>query len=342
MGNDTKLNNDKIKKILIENYDITPNSIKEINRGTADIFKIETSNKDYILKYFSEGRTKESVIKETDIINFLNTKNIKVPIYIETINKEFYIEFNNRIIVLQEFVDGYTMENNTGDYEKVIESAKILGKMTKALQDYNGLNEDGIMEKNFSKESIQKGIVKMKDLQQKLNSDNPYKEQFYNDLEFKINVAEEIEKNFNFEIIDKMTIINCHGDYSVQQLIYNDKGETTVIDFETAKRMPIVWEVMRSYSYVDKEATNGELNIDTLIEYFKEFSKYIKLNKYDLKYAPHLYLIQLIASVFGYKQFNENYEKETLLQFALFRTKLCRYLYKHLDEISNRLEKEIK
>ena len=41
--------------------------------------------------------------------------------------------------------------------------------------------------------------------------------------------------NFDFEIIKKMTIMNSHGDYSVQQLIYNDNSKTTVIDFETAK-----------------------------------------------------------------------------------------------------------
>ena len=48
--------------------------------------------------------------------------------------------------------------------------------------------------------------------------------------------------------------MNSHGDYSVQQLIYNDNSKTTVIDFETAKKLPIIWEVLRSYSYIDEEA----------------------------------------------------------------------------------------
>ena len=46
------------------------------------------------------------------------------------------------------------MENNTGNYEKVIESANILGKIVKALEDYPDLSEKNIIEKNFSKESI--------------------------------------------------------------------------------------------------------------------------------------------------------------------------------------------
>lgn len=52
--------------------------------------------------------------------------------------------------------------------------------------------------------------------------------------------------------------MNTHGDYSIQQLIYNEGKLATVIDFETAKKMPIVWEIVRSYSYVDKNAEDGK------------------------------------------------------------------------------------
>lgn len=338
----SSLNAETIKEILKDNYNIQVLKVEEINRGTANIFKINASDdKQYILKEFSEGRTKESVIKETDIINFLKDKNIKVPIYIKSKKNDFYIEHNNRIIILQEFIDGYTMENNTGDYQKTIESATILGKMTKALKEYKGLEEEGIIEKWFSKESLQNGIIKMTDLKGKLNNDNPYKEIFAKDLDDKIKISKELEENFDFNVIKKMTIMNTHGDYSVQQLIYNDNSETTIIDFETAKKLPIIWEVMRSYSYIDKDAKDGNLNIDTLVEYVKEFSKFVKLNEYDLKYAAHMYLIQIVSSVFGYKQYNDDYQKTGLLQFAFFRTNLCRFLYENLNKICSILQKEI-
>ena len=231
-----------------------------------------------------------------------------------------------------------TMENNTGDYKKTIESAVILGKITQALKDYDGLEENGIIEKWFSKESLENGIIKMEDLINKLNLDNPYREKFEKDLQDKINMSKDLLNNFDFEMIRKMTIMNSHGDYSVQQLIYKDNGETTVIDFETAKKLPIIWEVMRSYSYIDEKAKNGELHIDTLEEYVKEFENYVPLNEYDLKYAAQLYLIQIVSSTFGYKQYNDNYAKTELLEFALFRTNLCRYLYNNLEKISARLQ----
>lgn len=337
----SNLNEDTIKRILKDNYNIETSKVTKIDRGTANIFEVQSKKKKYILKEFSEGRTEESVIKETNIINFLKDRNIKVPVYIKSTQGNFYIKLENRIIIVQEYVDGYTMENNTGDYNKTIESATILGKMTKELKDYTGLEEDGIIEKWFSKESLENGITKMLDLESKLNIDNPYKSIFEKDLEDKINMSKDLIENFQFDIIEKLTIMNSHGDYSVQQLIYNDKEETTVIDFETAKKLPIIWEVMRSYSYIDKEAQNGNLNINTLVDYVKEFSKYVKLNEYDLKYAAKIYLIQIVSSPFGYKQYNDNYEKTGLLEFALFRTNLCRYLYKYSDEISLRLQKKI-
>ena len=328
-----------IKKIMKTDYNIEIFKIEKIDRGTANIYKIQSKDKKYILKEFSQGRTEESVIKETNIINYLKEKNIKVPIYIKSLEGKFYTKYNDRIIIVQEYIDGYTMENNTGNYEKTIESATILGKMTKALMNYKGLSEDGIIKKWFSKESLEKGIDKLMDLKSKINDDNPYKSIFEKDIDDKINISKDLIQNFNFDIISKLTIMNSHGDYSVQQLIYNDEEGTTVIDFETAKKLPIIWEVMRSYSYIDEDAKDGNINIETLIDYIKEFSKYITLNKYDLKYATQIYLIQIVSSPFGYKQYNDNYEKTSLLKFALFRTNLCRYLYNNSDKISSKLQK---
>lgn len=65
--------------------------------------------------------------------------------------------------------------------------------------------------------------------------------------------------------------------------------------------------------------------------------EYINLTKEDLKYMPYIYILQLVGSTFGYKQYNNDYTKTGLLNFALFRTNLCIYLYNNLDVISSRL-----
>ena len=64
--------------------------------------------------------------------------------------------------------------------------------------------------------------------------------------------------------------------------------------------------------------------------------KYIELNEYDLKYAPYIYLIQLVSSTYGYKEYNDDYSQIELLEFAFFRTKLCRILYENKEKIEIR------
>lgn len=68
--------------------------------------------------------------------------------------------------------------------------------MTQALKDYEGLAEDGIIEKWFSKESLENGIIKTEDLINKLNLDNPYREKFEKDLQDKINMSK-LQKEVN-------------------------------------------------------------------------------------------------------------------------------------------------
>jgi len=177
----------------------------------------------------------------------------------------------------------------------------------------------------------------MQKLKSELKEDNLHKEKFKKDLNYKIEISKEILKKFDFSIIRNLTITNAHGDYCVLQLIYNDEKGATVIDFEKAKKLPIIWEVMRSYSYIDKEAKNGNLNIEKLSRYVKEFSKYVKLNEYDLKYAGYIYLIQVVGSTFGYKEYNNDYTQTELLNFAFFRTNLCKFLYENLDNIGQKL-----
>ena len=338
----SNLDNQKIREILEREYGIIPKTIRELKRGSANLFKIRTEKDMYILKEFQPRRKEEVVEKEASIIEFLKTKNINVPTYIKTKNNKNYVENEGRIIVIQKFIEGYTIGNNKGDYETVIENARILGKLTKALEEYPELWDGNVIEKNFSENSLEKGIFKMQEIQKRIKEDEIHKNRIINDLEYKINISKKLLEEFDFNNISKMTITNSHGDYCNLQLIYNIDKEPTVIDFEKAKTLPIVWEVMRSYSYIDKDSKNGEININTLVDYFKEFTKYFKLNEYDLKYASYLYAINIARSDFGYTEYIENRSMKDLLRFGLFRTKLLKNLYENREQISKRLVEEVK
>ena len=336
----TKLTKEKIIDIVTNDYGLLGIiQINYINRGTSNIFQVIVNNKKYILKEFNSERTLKYIEKEINIINYLSTKGILVPKYLQLKNGEYHTNIEDRIIIMQEFVEGEILEDNSAEYDQLIKSAELLGKLIKALEEYPDLDDEDIINQKFSKRYLIDAIEKIKIEKNKINTDNKYKEIFIKDYETKIAIAQELANNFNFEIINKLTIKNTHGDYCNLQLIYNNKKEITVIDFETAKKMPIIWDIMRSYCYMDKEAKDGIINIENLKEYIREVNKYVRLNKYDLKYAADVFLIQLIGSVFGYREYNKDYNQKNLLRFALFRTKICKDLYKNSNKISKELLK---
>ena len=321
-----------IKTILLTNYNLQANNIERINRGSANIFDIDHQ---YILKEFSSDREVSSIEKEYQVIKYLSQNGFRVPTYIETKEGKFYVIYEGHILILQIYLDGYAMENNTGDYKKTIESATLLGKLTKCLEGYS---IDSIYDEFPTKENLEIGIQKMRDFLPKIKKDNPYHDKIQKDIERKIDISSRL-LDFPFDEIKKVTLKICHGDYSVQQFIYHEELGTAIIDFETVRRMPIDWEIIRSYSYVDQECAGGEFQLKTFLDYVKEVQKYIDLTEYDLKYMPYVYLFQLAPSTFGYKQYNDDNQKKSLLDFAFFRTNVCNYLYDHLELLSQELLK---
>lgn len=321
------LNDKKIKKILKENYNIKTKKIELITAGSAEIYKISSTSK-YILKLYQSKYSKPEIDKEIDVINYLRNKNFIVPKYVKTISNEYSVKINNRYLILQECISGETKEKFMATTKEIKECGYIHGLLVKNLMDYKTNN---VEEGNWY--DFKNNISK---LQQIINSGN--NEIVINDLNEKINIMNKIE--IDLSNIDKISYYVSHGDFSYLQCIYEDGKIKSIIDFIRTKKLPIVWEIMRSYSYMDKKCKNAEIDIDNLVLYVKEFMKSITLNKYDLKYMPYVYMCQLLRSTYGYK---EVYKKNNndILEFAHFRTELCKYIYENIEEISKRLEEII-
>ena len=195
----------------------------------------------------------------------------------------------------------------------------------------------------FSKEIFEKSIEKHQELLKVINDKGDEETlKIKKNLEEKINMIKDISEENIFIDTKKLTIKNTHGDFNVLQFIYKNNHINSVIDFVSACNMPVVWELIRSYSYIDKNAQNGIFNLDTFTDYIKEFNKYVKLNEYDLKYMSYIYLIQLLSSTYGYKEYINNNVNVDLLKFGYFRTNICKYLFNNAENISNRLLKIIK
>ena len=333
MIEETVFTKDTIISVVKEKYGIGIKEITKINRGSANIYSL--NNETYILKEFQSKINQDDVTKEINVINHLRKDNLLVPEYIPTLDNKYSFLYMGKTIILQKFITGYTMEANTGDFEQTMESAKYLGKIAKSLET---LEFELPFRSNFkfkSKEEIENKLTKIKALLNGITKEEY--PQIYSDLNGKIAKLQYIVNNVNLDDMDNLTMMNTHGDYNVLQFIYKNGKVHSIIDFASACKMPIVWEVIRSYSYIDAKAKDGEIDIDNLICYVKEFIKYVPLNKYDLKYMPYFYLIQILCSTYGYKEYINDNSKKNLLEFAFFRTKLSNCLFDKAEEISQRL-----
>src|SRR5574344_246995 len=325
---------EEIKEYLHKVYNLDINDVAKINRGSANIYFLNKST--YVLKEIKYKYNFDKIIKEIEVINHLKKKGISVPNYVKTSSGDYYTIYKDIIIIIQDFIEGYTINNNEGNYDQVIECAKEYGVIVNALKDLKIKLPLSNISEWYSEERFEQSINKYNKLLTMLN-DNEIDNNIKNDILEKMSMINSIKSKINFNNMNNLTILNTHGDFSVEQLIYKDGKINSVIDFVSACRMPIVWELIRSYSYIDKEAVDGEFNLDTFINYVKEFNKYIKLNKYDIEYMPYIYLIQLLNSDYGYKQYINDNSKMNLLAFGCFRTNVCRYLFKNAKVISERL-----
>ena len=230
-----------------EKYGINVTDIKIIDRGSANIYSL--NGDEYILKEFQSKYTKEKIEKEITIINHLKKDGIKVPSYIKTINDTYYSLYKNKVIIIQKFIEGYTLDRNEGNYEQTIECAKVYGMIVKSLENLDILLPLNDLSYLFSKEIFEKSIEKHQELLKVINDkDDEETLKIKRDLEEKINMIKDISEENIFIDTKKLTIKNTHGDFNVLQLIYKNNHINSVIDFVSACNMPVVWELIRSYS----------------------------------------------------------------------------------------------
>lgn len=322
-------------------YGINVQKIERINQGTANIYKVFSEKEKYILKEFQSKYSEQDVLREIEAIKYLKCNTtIPLPDFIECQNGKFCFNHKGKIIIMQQFVEGYVYAKNEGTYEQLMESAYYLGKIIEGFEGFE-IKDSMTIQDLYSKEEFEKANRKYDDILGKVGNseiDNKIKE----DILFKKQLLIDFQNNIDFEKMKLITHKISHGDYSSLQFIYDDNTNKVkaILDFIKVKKLPIIWEIARSYSYADKEAKNGQINVKNLVDYTKKVTEVTKLNKYDLKYLPYVYLLQIARSPFGYEQYYKDVKnKEESLEFAFYRTNICRELNKKAKEISNELLK---
>jgi len=335
---------EEIERLIKDRYDIS--NIQEIihsDNSSANCYRIICNDKQYFFKEIQSNYSLEKIQNECKINDFLKKRNIPTTEFYKTINGKYIWEYKSHVFHLQPYIDGKTYKMNTAPEWLINNSAIFLGKIHKALMDYPKL-EDDFGEKFFCDWDVNNSIEFYENMIEKSRNikNEGFKLKIIEDLKFKLCILP-VVANFKFDY-NKFTVSNSHGDYSIVQMLCDTKEIINIIDFTDACSLPICWEIIRSYTYADPKCVNGNrIDIENLKGYIKLYLKHNSLSSYDLKMMPYLYYYQLTRSKFGYREYilEPTNNKEELLQFAFWRTNMCRWLDKNVELLSCELENNL-
>ena len=333
------LNEDSIRTILRTEYGLHLIGQKKLSLGSANCYKVLCEEGDFFLKeYQSEFKT-DKVDREANLVAYLADKGFPVAGFRKTLHAANAIVYADRVISVQAFAEGKTYLNNL-PHAILMKGAGYLGKLHTLLMDYPMETEmDYRWASGISSEAVAR---KFNALLAALDEDktNPNRDRIREDLNFKKELIGHMDGWK--EYFKDVTFAATHGDYTACQFICDGEDIKAIIDFSSAGTLPAVWEIMRSYIQsggVNRAGTS--LDIDDFVSYVREYRKYAPLTKQDLEAMPYLYLFQLTQSSYGYKEYliTKTENRDALLDFAFWRTGICREIYGRAGEISEALMK---
>ncbi len=347
MTSESVVSHQDIRSLLAEKYGISLISrAASLKGGSANCHEIMASEGHFLLKEFQPKYSVEDVRMEPEVVAFVARRGIPTADFVATLSGEYVWEHGGRAFHLQKFVEGKIFPQNGAPDWLLRESAVLLGRLHAALADFSVMNR-GFPDAWFAWDVA----VKQRDYEELLGladefSDGQKRERILRDLRYKKDLMRP-DKHPQIEPA-KLTFGNSHGDYHILQLICEKKSVKAVIDFSSACSLPLMWEVIRSYSLGDPASGKGEFDVGRLQEYVQRYLEAGgELSRYDLRMMPYLYHLQLARSTYGYLEYLSQGRQgffhshsgsperlEDLLQFGFWRTDMCRWLEVNAESVS--------
>ena len=324
---------DQLLSNIEKEFNLNVSKYEKISRGSADLYKIYCGNEINIVKVYQPKYKIDDIKREYYIFQHLKQKGFNIPIYKMNKDNEVYGFVDNRIYIIQKFIDGNLLSDNQGNNKLLRDTSINYANIVLALSDLN-IELPEYNKKFYDDYEIDKAINNIQILKDKCVEE--YIRKQLKDKEDFLKFIKTINKN---ELMN-ITYKNSHGDYTHFQFIYDESYNIKVtLDFITAKKMPLIYELVRSFIYLDPSYKNGEFDIKGLIRYIAEFNHIINLNEYDLLHLVDVYFIEITKSIFGYKQYIEN-KRYDYLNLGINMYKQAKFIYENYDYIKN-MVKEI-
>lgn len=282
------MNNTEILNLLNENYNNKIDSVEFNRQGGCVSYVAKSGNSKLLLKIISNAFIK-TAIKSIHIQEYLIKNNFSVPKIIYTKDNKLYLEIDNQLFVMYEFIDGVEPTLN----ENIEQIGKLVGKLHSLMNDYNNIIKQ---EKHFF---VDRYI-------------NILKQKSYDDKK----VREYIEIGNQFwNSVKDLPCGFCHGDLHRGNLLKTKDNKIFMLDFDTACFAPQLFDIAvmcdtTDYFNFDKNEFQHTTNIFN--RFISEYSKYNQIDFainqfYDFIALRHFQLQATIVEIYGLNCIDERF-----------------------------------
>lgn len=325
---------EQLRMRLYKLYGIEIDTMEPSENGAGGLtYFVTAADKKYVVKYPSDNEMNHPEV-EIAVCETLLKQGIPACRFIP--NKQGKIlssDETGRRFTVQDFYEGTTYDYNEVPCNMQKESAHMLAKIHHAMKNMDGIPVGiGVDFFKYRKPEYMKGAYDAILQQAVTNRDVDIAQAIRSNMR----IIETMPK-YEFDI-HRFTCGNTHGDYMISQLIWKDEKINGVIDWTCACKHPYIWEIVRSYLFMAPEVKQGEINIEALIDYIKNYLKQGSLNAYDIENAGNLFYYFLAVCNF-YGQYYDSLSKNRTiyLEQANMASRLLVWFEKHIEKLNERL-----
>lgn len=327
---------EELKFRMYRLYGIEIESMEMADNGAGSlIYFVKANEQKYVVKYASDNEMNHPEL-EPKLCDYLRERGIPASEFVKNLQGGIIsIDENGRRFHVQKFINGVTYGYNEAPDFLLEQAPVLLAEIHEVLRDFEELPE-GIGE-NFFKYRRPENMFEsfIGSLQMAVrNGDSENADEIRDIME----ILNHFPK-YDFDI-SEFTYGNTHGDYMISQIICAGHSIKGIIDWTTACRHPLIWEVVRSYIFMAPECKEGRLDIGKFEHYLTAYLQKGRLNKYDIENAGRLFFYFLAVCDF-YGQYYQSLAKNRViyLEQAKLSRKMLQWFDRHIDELNRRLKK---
>ncbi len=328
------LTDEELVELLRTHYGICAAEIHRLPLGSANCYRVDARDAQYFCKEFQSGFAPSDLAAEAALVRFLGEHGLPVAPFVNTNTGEPYVMFRQRCISVTAFAAGISYGYDDLPETCLSALARMLGQLHRVLDGYPmGEDMDNGWVSAYDGAVLAAQYEKLRRLAE-VRTGDPHRERMLADLAYKRDLSYRIAEYVPY--MTGLTRRASHGDYQSCQCLWQGNDISAVIDFSAARVLPVVWELMRSFVQSSPLCRQtAVLDPEALAKYVGEYRSVAPLTKRDLQVMPYVYLFQLARSRYGYRQYLDGTspDGERLLQFAFWRTEMCRQVEEKAEEI---------